>query len=266
MLNLILCEFRKLKRRRFLLLVALAACLFPFPVTILAMRGGTDGAFDIILFLLMAWIGVPLMVPAMGGVIASMLFHTERDNGTLKNLYAIPVSWPQLAGAKIFVIVFLSVVFSVVTFSAAVLAAILAGGAIDGAVIKLCASFLTGIFYAAVTLPAVFLVIWLNRSTILSILISILYAVIQDMLVWGGIYTISSSGMTAENFDLSAPQLWSLPMMIFRWFPYFINTDYMPEVQSAAFFVPLWMIAAVCTVIAAISVLLIFYIGKRREV
>lgn len=266
MLNLILCEFRKLKRRRFLLLVALAACLFPFPVTILAMGGGTDGAFGTILFLLMAWIGVPLMVPAIGGIIASMLFHMERDNGTLKNLYAIPISWPQLAGAKIIVIVILSAAFSVVTYLAAVLAAVSAGVAIDGAGIKLCASLLTGIFYAAVTLPAVFLVIWLNRSTILSVLVSIIYAIIQDILIWSGIYTISSSGMTVENLDLSAPQLWSLPMMIFRWFPYFINTDYMLEVQSAAFFVPLWMIAAVCAVIAAISVLLIFNIGKRREV
>lgn len=264
MVKLVFCEFKKLKRKHFLLLVAFTACLFPFPVTFLVMRSGTtDEVFGTILFMLMAWIGVPLMVPATAGIIASMLFNMERDNGTLKNLYAVPITWRQLAGAKIVVIFFLSAIFTVVTFWAALIAAILTGSTVTGIAIKLCASFLVGIFYASITLPAVFLVIWCNRNTVFSTLLSIVYAVIQEVLIWSGIYTISAG---SSSFDTPSFQLWNLPMMIFRWFPYFIDTGHTHSDQPAGFFVPLWQIIAVSAAIAVTSIFLIFQNRKQREV
>ncbi len=264
MLKLILCEFQKLKRRHFLLLAALAACLFPFPVTILVKGSETiDGSFDTILFMLMTWISVPLMVPALAGITASMLFNMERDNGTLKNLYAIPISWRHLAGAKIAVIFTLSVIFTMTTYLAALIAAALTGASVTGIAAKLCASFLVGIFYASITLPAVFFVIWFNRNTVFSTLSAIVYAAILEMLVWSGIYTLSAGG---PDRDMWKFQLWNVPMMIFRWFPYFIDTGQPAADPSAALFVPLWQITAVSAAIAGISICLILQIGKRREV
>ena len=125
MAELILCEFRKLKRRRILWLVAFAACLFPVPVVLLSYTsgGGAEGAFETASLILLSWIGVPLMAPFLAGLLAALLFCSEQENGTLKNLYAIPVRPAALALAKIAVILLLAVAFTLLTFLAALAAA-----------------------------------------------------------------------------------------------------------------------------------------------
>ena len=92
MLKLIKCEFTKLKRKRFMLLVSLSAILFPIPLTILmttpqeiARCGSKAEAFDS-LFNLVIGNGVQLLLPCVIGIIAAMLFFMERDNDTFKNL------------------------------------------------------------------------------------------------------------------------------------------------------------------------------------
>ena len=93
MLSLIWCELYKLKRTPFVVLVALAACLFPIPATLVSMRGGTDGSFLSLSFLLLTILAGPLLLPVVGGCLAVLLFHRERDWETLKNLYTVPVRW-----------------------------------------------------------------------------------------------------------------------------------------------------------------------------
>ena len=41
-----------------MVLVALAACLFPVPATLLSMQGGTDGSFQSLSFLLLAMLAL----------------------------------------------------------------------------------------------------------------------------------------------------------------------------------------------------------------
>ena len=43
---------------------------------------------------------VPVMLPCILGIIGAMLFYMERDNATLKNLIAIPVSAWEIATAQ----------------------------------------------------------------------------------------------------------------------------------------------------------------------
>lgn len=264
--ELILCEFRKLKRRRILWLVAFAACLFPVPVVLLSgsSGGGVEGAFETASLILLSWIGVPLMVPFLAGLLAALLFCTEQDNGTLKNLYTIPVRPAALALAKVAVIFLLAVVFTLLTFLAALAAAVGFGFSVAGLGRKLAAAVLVGLFYAALSLPAVFLVLWLRRGMLLSVLLSGVYAVVLETLTWRGVLAISNG----RAFDPAQFSLRVAPMLIFRWYSGFVyaGTDTAMTAQEAFFSVPTWQVAAVCAAVAALCLPLILWVWKRREV
>ena len=264
--ELILCEFRKLKRRRILWLVAFAACLFPVPVVLLSYTsgGGAEGAFETASLILLSWIGVPLMVPFLAGLLAALLFCTEQDNGTLKNLYTIPVRPAALALAKIAVILLLAVAFTLLTFLAALAAAAGFGFQVAGLGRKLAAAVLVGLFYAALSLPAVFLVLWLRRGMLLSVLLSGVYAVVLETLTWRGVLAISNG----RAFDPAQFSLRVAPMLIFRWYSGFVyaGTDTAMTAQTAFFSVPTWQVAAVCAAVAALCLPLILWVWKRREV
>lgn len=264
--ELILCEFRKLKRRRILWLVAFAACLFPVPVVLLSYTsgGGAEGAFETASLILLSWIGVPLMVPFLAGLLAALLFCSEQENGTLKNLYAIPVRPAVLALAKVAVIFLLAVVFTLLTFLAALAAAAGFGFQVAGLGRKLAAAVLVGLFYAALSLPAVFLVLWLRRGMLLSVLLSGVYAVVLETLTWRGVLAISNG----RAFDPAQFSLRVAPMLIFRWYSGFVyaGTDTAMTAQEAFFSVPTWQVAAVCAAVAALCLPLILWVWKRREV
>lgn len=265
--ELILCEFRKLKRRRILWLVAFAACLFPVPVVLLSYTsgGGAEGAFETASLILLSWIGVPLMVPFLAGLLAALLFCSEQENGTLKNLYAIPVRPAALALAKVAVILLLAVAFTLLTFLAALAAAAGFGFSVAGLARKLAAAVLVGLFYAALSLPAVFLVLWLRRGMLLSVLLSGVYAVVLETLTWRGVLAISNG----RAFDPAQFSLRVAPMLIFRWYPGFVSSvadTAEITAQEALFSVPTWQVAAVCAAVAALCLPLILWVWKRREV
>ena len=266
MAELILCEFCKLKRRRILWLVAFAACLFPVPVVLLSYTsgGGAEGAFETASLILLSWIGVPLMVPFLAGLLAALLFCSEQENGTLKNLYAIPVRPAVLALAKVAVIFLLAVVFTLLTFLAALAAAAGFGFSVAGLARKLAAAVLAGLFYAALSLPAVFLVLWLRRGMLLSVLLSGVYAVVLETLTWRGVLAISNG----RAFDPAQFSLRVAPMLIFRWYSGFVyaGTDAAMTAQDLFFLVPTWQVAAACAAVTALCLPLILWVWKRREV
>lgn len=101
MLKLIKCEFLKLKRKKFIPLIILAAFLFPLPLTYLMttpsmMERYTDqaDAFDGLFNMVLGY-GIQFLLPCIIGVIAAILFFMERDNDTFKNLRTIPVTSTQ---------------------------------------------------------------------------------------------------------------------------------------------------------------------------
>ena len=90
MLKLIKCEFLKLKRKKFIPLIILAAFLFPIPLTYLMttpsmMERYTDqaDAFDGLFNMVLGY-GIQFLLPCIIGVIAATLFFMERDNDTFK--------------------------------------------------------------------------------------------------------------------------------------------------------------------------------------
>ena len=266
MAELIRCEFCKLKRRHILWLVVFAACLFPVPVVLLSgSSSGVEGAFETASLILLSWIGVPLMIPFLAGLLAALLFCTEQENETLKNLYAIPVRPAALALAKIAVILLLAVVFALLTFLAALATAVGSGFPVAGLGRKLAAAVLVGLFYAALSLPAVFLVLWLRRGMLLSVLLSGVYAVVLETTVWRGVYAVSN-GRAFDPADLSFQMP---PALIFRWYPGFVYSAADAAAMAAQepfFLVPTWQVAMVCAAVAALFLPLILWAWKRREV
>ena len=164
MLKLIKCEFLKLKRKKFIPLIILAAFLFPIPLTYLMttpsmMERYTDraDAFDGLFNMVLGY-GIQFLLPCIIGVIAAILFFMERDNDTFKNLRTIPVTSTQMVLAKIIVLFLFGIVFCV----ASTIATILCGfGTLEvyGIGYKLFLAVETGIFITAGTLPLIVLVV-----------------------------------------------------------------------------------------------------------
>lgn len=266
MLKLIGCELYKLKRTPFVLLVALAACLFPIPATLLAMEGGTDGEYSSITFMLLVMLAGPLLLPVVGGCLAVLLFHRERDWETLKNLYTVPVHWSGLVLAKLSVVYLGCIFFSVVSLLAVTITTAITGTPVILFLNCLAAAVLLGFFYASVTMPIILLVLWLDRGTLVSILLCVLYGVAQSTQLFGGIYFLSGNG-PVEAVSLSSPWLWTFPVLVFRWYPGFAATgrlilapEYAPFYMDT---VPLLVLSLLLTAVCGGFVV---RLGRRQEV
>ena len=161
MLKLIKCEFLKLKRKKFIPLIILAAFLFPIPLTYLMttpsmMERYTDqaDAFDGLFNMVLGY-GIQFLLPCIIGVIAAILFFMERDNDTFKNLRTIPVTSTQMVLAKIIVLF------------------------VYGIGYKLFLAVETGIFITAGTLPLIVLVVFFSKTYVFSILLCVFYSVLN---------------------------------------------------------------------------------------
>lgn len=128
MLKLIKCEFRKLKRKRFVQLVLMASFLFPAPLTLIVYRLNSvqgkystkEAAFDALWQSVMGF-GMLLLLPCVLGILAAQLFFMERDNDTYKNLRTIPVTSTEMVAAKYAVLLLLSILFCISSTAASIL-------------------------------------------------------------------------------------------------------------------------------------------------
>lgn len=266
MLSLIWCELYKLKRTPFVVLVALAACLFPIPATLVSMRGGTDGSFLSLSFLLLTILAGPLLLPVVGGCLAVLLFHRERDWETLKNLYTVPVRWSGLVAAKLFVVYLGCVLFSMVSLLAVAATSSLTGTPATPFFSCLAAAALVGFFYASATLPMILLVLWLDRGTLLSVLLCVLYGVAQSIQVFGGLYYIAGTA-SAEAAPLDSPLMWSFPILVFRWYTGFATSGQMvlgPD--TAPFYLDTVPLLALSLLLMLVCGGLMVLLGRRQEV
>ena len=184
MAKLILCELYKLRRRRFFLLAALSAALFPLPLAAIvrapqfaAQYVSAQERFNDYFSYVMGD-GVELLLPCVLGVAASLLFSLERDAGTLKNLRAVPVSRARLALAKLAVLLLCGCLFSLASTGAAAVCGAFLGG-VNGLGRKLLLSLQMGVFVTAGTLPLIAAVALFSRSTLFSVLLCVFYSVLS---------------------------------------------------------------------------------------
>lgn len=118
MLNLIIGEFIKLKRKKITICAIAAACLFPIPVAIMVIANSYDMKN---IFAMLVQLSDCFMMPLMLGMFAMIFFYMEQDLDTMKNMRLIPVSMWKWLCAKLMVIALVSVIYSIVTIFASFL-------------------------------------------------------------------------------------------------------------------------------------------------
>lgn len=185
MLKLLRCEFSKLKRKPLFFAAAAISALIPLCCALFLpeMQDFASGAEAVdrlmsTLFQLSAYL---LLMPAVV-VLASNLLFEEQDNDTLKNLMTIPVSKPALALAKMTLLFLFSIAFMAIG-GLVNLGIVLASGLEPAGFWRLFfVGIGQGILMWAGALPCVLLVVLLNRSYIISVIITFFYTVINYIL------------------------------------------------------------------------------------
>lgn len=178
MLKLIKCEFYKFKRRSLFVLATLVALVFPVVMTALYWNIPTQVNYDNLFSGIVDYGDFLLLLPILV-VIATSLFFTETDNDTLKNLTTIPISKSKIVVAKIGVMAIISVAYTLLGFFASVLCSKILGIAMENMAQKFVLSIGLGIMLLAAALPCVALVVWFNKSDLISIVITLFYTIIN---------------------------------------------------------------------------------------
>lgn len=128
MLKLIQVEFLKLRRRKFVLLMLLAALFMPFLAIFYfrdTVRAGVDPMrfYKWTAFSYTTWIILPVVL----GVVSTMLMYDENQNDMLKQLWIIPIKKTGYFFSKFIVVLSYSVCFMLLTAIASVLFGVLPG-------------------------------------------------------------------------------------------------------------------------------------------
>lgn len=259
MLKLVICEFAKLRRKKFILLVILSAFLFPIPLTIImttpqmAERYDSDAEVFNACFQFIMGYGVELLMPCVIGIIAAMLFFMERDNDTFKNLRTIPVTSTQMIFAKVIVLLSMGIVFSL----SSAFAAVLCGGLVsevNGVGYKFFVALQMGIFVMAGTLPLIVLVVFFSKTYIFSILLCVFYSVLS---------------LTAESCFGVLPKAicWLMPLPLATlWSAGDMERHGVIEVRGAVrdLMPTTFQTAVILGIWAAVSIIVIDYLYKKR--
>ena len=119
MRKLVWCELYKLKRNKSILLLTSLALLFPAALTLFTKSGLADAAnpaefhayYDSLFNNNLVYSAM-LLLPCLFGCLGAILFFSERDCDTFKNLQVIPVTRNQLIFAKLMVMYLWSELYS----------------------------------------------------------------------------------------------------------------------------------------------------------
>jgi len=255
--NLLLSEFKKFKRKRIFLFGILAAFIFPlFNAALLSdsnFASIQSGVREDNAFLLL----MPLLI-----IMAANVFFVEQDNDTLKNLLCIPVSKKQLVIVKLLVLLFFSVAFQLMGFTVSTAIAIFQNIPVNDFASQFSLTASTGVLMWAAALPCIVLVIWFNKSYILSVIIVFFYTLLNYVMHF-------SDAIMMQPFGVNAGTLMPIPM-IFRWLYQFYTPT--GEIQTefynrfSQYFVPAYVCFGVLLLEAAVCIYLMIRIYRRREI
>lgn len=200
MLKLVYCEFLKLKRRKFILLTIIAAALFPIPMTMFAAKSNLGFNW---LYLNIGVYGYFLLLPTVLGVLGAILFFSEKNNGTQKNIDTIPISTAALIVAKVLTLLIFSIIYSLATNGATLIGGIVIGS-IDRIFYRFFIGLIIGALVAVSVLPIVAVECLSKKGYIFSIIISFVYSIASFAIVFAMANILS---------PLSVVFRWALPHM-----------------------------------------------------
>lgn len=223
MLKLIWCEFQKIKRKKLFRIAFLTTFIMPVFYALLLKGGGLDDMMSVVREVNGFMLLLPLSV-----IVAANLFFEEHDCDTLKNLVSVPVSKGQLAMAKMLVLLLFDVGYILTGYAAGISIAIVTGAPLDGWGQQLLLTFCTGILLWAAAMPCLLLVVWCNKSYIISVIIAFAYMVVGYLLHISDRIVMVPLGLNIQTF---------LPIpVIFRWLYQYHTIGAMGE-ETLAFYV-----------------------------
>jgi hypothetical protein len=255
--NVLLSEFTKFKRKKIFLFGILAAIIFPLFNSVLLSDSNfasiQSGVREDNAFLLL----MPLLI-----ILAANLFFVEQDNDTLKNLLSIPVSKNQLVIVKLLVLLIFSVTFQLMGFAVSTLIAVSQSVPLNAFAFQLSLTVSSGILMWAAALPCVVLVVWFNKSYILSVIIVFFYTLLNYVMHF-------SDAIMLQPLGINAGTLMPVPM-IFRWLYQFYTPS--GEIQTefyncfSQYFVSAPVCFGVLLIEAAVCIFLMMRLYRRREI
>lgn len=259
MLKLIACEFQKMKRKKLFQTAFLTTFLMPLFYSLLLSDWDLDDMMSVVLtdngFLLL----IPLSV-----VIGANLFFQEHDYDTLKNLMCIPVTKRRLAVAKLFVLLLFDIAYGLTGYGIAILMCALNGVPLERWGLQLLLALGDGILLWAAAMPCILLVVWCNKSYIISVIIAFSYAGLSYILRINDAFLMVPLGLNFTTF-LPVP-------MIFRWLYQFHSMENAGEImldfyqRFSPYFVPTPVVFGVLISEAVICILLLAGIYQKQNV
>lgn len=264
LLKLIFCEFAKLKRKPLAFASVFLSVLIPLASLLLPADEKTSvDAVDGMMSVLIQLSGYLLLMP-MIIVLASNLLFEEQDHNTLKNLLTIPVSKTKLAISKMLLLLIFSVGFMAAGGVFCLLILLLQGWEPVG----FWRLFFVGLGEGALmwvgALPCVLLVIILNKSYIVSVIITFFYTMVNYIFATNDFFT-------TQPFGLNPGTLFPGPLA-FRWFfQFFDHSDPGAELASllkriSPYFLDSAHVFGVALAEAALFLTLIALTYRRQEV
>lgn len=257
MLDLVMCEFWKLKRKGLFKIALFTTALFPvFNIMLLS-----EGSLADVMSSVREESGFLLLIPILV-IIAANLFFEEHDNDTLKNLICIPILKSQLVMAKVIVLLLFSVVYELLGFCIGVLIALTQNIPLNGWGLQLFLTFCTGILLWAASLPCIILVVWCNKSYIISVIIAFFYTLLGYALHLSDAIMMKPLGLNISTF-IPVP-------MVFRWLYQFktpegkIMTEFYNRLSP--YFVSTPIIFMILAAEAVVCIILVTKVYQKQEV
>ena len=179
MLKLIRIEFMKLRRRKLVWLMLLAALVMPFFAFLYFSYFGETG-IDPAAFYKWSAFGPTMLIvlPFVLGMLCTILVHNENRFDMLKQLWIVPVSRLGYFFSKFFVVLIYSVCFMLITAIASVLFSVLPGYVVFewGSIFFLLEKCLEIALFTAFAMLPVLAITASQKGYILSVCITLIYA------------------------------------------------------------------------------------------
>ena len=213
MLRLLRCEFAKLKRRPLFFGAAAVSALIPLGCALFLpdFKAFTSGAeaVDRMMASLFQMSAYMLLMPALV-VLASNLLFEEQDNDTLKNLITVPVNKSALALAKMALLFLFAAAFMAAGGLVILVIVLAAGWEPVGFWRLFWVGIGQGIMMWAGALPCILLVVLLNRSYIVSVIITFFYTSVNYIFGLNDLFITQPFGLNLGTL-LPGP-------LTFRWY------------------------------------------------
>ncbi|ASA20550.1 ABC transporter permease [Paenibacillus donghaensis] len=245
MLRLIQIEFLKLRRRKFVWLMLLAALFMPF-FALLYFKYVKETGGDPLQFYKWSAFGFTLwfILPVVLGTLCTMLMYEENQHDMLKQLWIVPISKMGYFFSKFFVVLLYSICFMLITAVASVMFSVLPGYvAFDwGSVLNLLKKCLEiGVITSFVMLP-ILAIAASQKGYILPVSITLVYVFL---------------GFILMTVNMYLHPLTSMAVIVMR------NGDIPGLVFTQAINIPLALLCICVWVIVAV-LLAIIALGRRK--